>query len=64
MSDQSLRDINLRGQTGVGVLAVRRDGRMIPNPDADQVVNAGDSLLVMGMADQLSFLSTLLAPVR
>lgn len=62
LNAQSLRDINLRGQTGVGVLAVRRAGRMIPNPDADQVVFAGDSLLVMGMPDQLSFLSTLLTP--
>ncbi|HEY9900471.1 MAG TPA: cation:proton antiporter [Pantanalinema sp.] len=64
LNQQSLRDIDLRGRTGVGVLAVRHAGRVSPNPDADQVIRAGDSLLVMGMADQLSFLTRLLSPLR
>ncbi|HEY9856327.1 MAG TPA: cation:proton antiporter [Stenomitos sp.] len=59
----SLRDLDWRRRTGVGVLAVHREGRVIPNPRADKPLQAGDKLLVLGTQDQLAQLSRILPNV-
>lgn len=62
LDGHSLREVNVRKQTGVGVLAVRRDGRTIPNPRPDKKLGAGDEILVMGTQAQLkTFMTTLSA---
>jgi voltage-gated potassium channel len=58
--DKSIRQIQLRKQVGVIVLAVRRaDGQMVFNPDPDTVIQAGDFLIAMGSDQQLRDLNSL-----
>jgi len=45
---RSLRELDLRRQTGATVLALTRDGRASPNPDPDSQLQVGDLLAVMG----------------
>jgi CPA2 family monovalent cation:H+ antiporter-2 len=48
-----LREVDLRARTGVAVLAVLRDGRMIHNPAGDLRLQAGDQLVLIGSREQL-----------
>jgi len=51
---QSLRETNLRSQTGALVLAIRRyDGTLLGGPTGDTLLQAGDLLICMGTASQL-----------
>ena len=63
LDGHSLREVDVRGRTGVGVLAVRQDGKTIPNPKADKRLRGHDEILVMGTQAQLNQLSALLNPV-
>lgn len=54
---QSLRDLDLRNRLGIAVLALKRDGRVIPNPDSDDAFKDGDAILVMGDKEQLERLA-------
>ncbi|AKG24740.1 potassium channel family protein [Calothrix sp. 336/3] len=61
---QTLAQARLRAKTGALVLAIRRhDGTLIGGPNADTVFIAGDVLIAMGTAEQLSDLNKLLQPV-
>ncbi len=53
---RSLRDLDLRRKLGIAVLALKRGGRVIPNPDSDLEFASGDALLVMGAKDRLDAL--------
>lgn len=59
----SLREADVRGRTGVGVLAVRHQGVTIPNPKADRILHGRDEILVMGTQPQLKQLQQLLNPI-
>ncbi len=48
LADQSLGNLNLETETGVRVLAVRREGGWLLDPDADTVLAAGDVVLFRG----------------
>jgi voltage-gated potassium channel len=62
--DKSIRQMELRKQVGVIVLAVRRaDGQMLFNPDPDTLIQPGDYLIAMGNEEQLRNLTTLVAEV-
>ncbi|MGB0561694.1 MAG: potassium channel family protein [Spirulinaceae cyanobacterium] len=51
---QTLRETGLRLQTGVLVLAIRReDGTLIGGPTGDTYLHAGDLIICMGTAEQL-----------
>jgi len=51
---QSLRDLQLRRELGVIVLAIRKpDGNMLFNPPADAEIAGGDCLIVLGEQDSL-----------
>ncbi len=51
---QSLRDLQLRRELGVIVLAIRKpDGNMYFNPPAEAEIAGGDCLIVMGEQDNL-----------
>jgi voltage-gated potassium channel len=59
---QSLRQLNLRKETGVIVLAIRRPtGEMIFNPDPELVIQEGDFLISMGTEAQLRTLTEFVA---
>jgi CPA2 family monovalent cation:H+ antiporter-2 len=46
--DRSLRELDLRGETGATLIAVERMGEFIHNPNADFMFEAGDILLIVG----------------
>jgi len=50
---KTIKDIPLRSQTGVSVLAVSRAGRVLYEPGPDFQVYPGDRLVVMGPPDEL-----------
>jgi len=65
MDGRSLRDMQLRRDIGVIVLAIRRaHGSMEFNPPADARIHAGDFLIVMGEPEPLRKLETMLTGVR
>lgn len=51
---KSLAEIALRKKHGVTLLALRRDTRLIPNPDPDLPLAANDLLIVLGSPPDIS----------
>jgi voltage-gated potassium channel len=65
MVARTIRDMQLRKEVGVIVMAIRKsDGQMMFNPPADTAVQGGDFLIVMGRPDNLRALENLLAGAR
>ena len=61
-ASRSIRDLQLRRQLGVIVLAIRRaTSEMLFNPPADALINGGDYLVVMGGPEELAKLEKFLA---
>lgn len=54
LAGKSLAQVELRKKYGVTVLAIRRNSRMLPNPEPDMQLLADDLLIVMGTPDNLS----------
>lgn len=50
---KSLAELDLRGRTGATVLAIRRDGKPITNPGAEERLLVGDVLALTGSHDAL-----------
>lgn len=53
-SGRSLAQLSLRSETGATVIAVRRDEKLITNPDADFVLEPGDVVYLIGRKDNIS----------
>ncbi len=51
---QSLREIDLRAKTGASVVGIDRDGHTLVNPRADETLQAGDRVLLLGDDEQLA----------
>jgi voltage-gated potassium channel len=65
MVSKSLKQMQLRRDLGVIVLAIRKaDGTMIFNPPAEAVLQGGDFLIVMGEHEHVRKLEALLAGVN
>jgi len=64
-ASKSLRDMQIRKELGVIVLAIRKsDGRMLFNPPAEAEIESGDYLIVMGEAVNLQRFEHALTGVR
>ncbi len=64
IASKSLKQVQLRRDLGVIVLAIRKaHGEMLFNPPAEAVLEAGDFLIVMGEHQNVRKLETLLAGV-
>ncbi|WP_423751067.1 potassium channel family protein [Salinirarus marinus] len=50
---RTLGDLNLETETGVRVIAIRRAGEWIPNPDEETTLERGDVTLLRGTRDAL-----------
>lgn len=62
---KTLREANLRSQTGALVLAIRRaDGNLIAGPNGETPLLSGDVLICMGTAEQIRLLNRILSPLR
>ncbi|MDD5642392.1 MAG: cation:proton antiporter [Syntrophales bacterium] len=54
LAGKSLSQMELRKRYGLTVLAIRRDGQMLPNPEPDMQLKAQDLLIVMGPPDTIA----------
>lgn len=45
---KNLRELNVRAQLGVNILAVKREGKINVSPSADFVIEAGDVMVILG----------------
>jgi len=64
IASKSIKDMQIRRDLGVIVLAVRKgDGEMLFNPPADTLIVGGDCLIVMGRQENLRALEALVAAV-
>lgn len=54
ITGKSMAEVELRKKHGVTVLAIRRNSRMLPNPEPDMQLLANDFLIVMGSPENLS----------
>lgn len=62
---QTLMETQLRAKSGVLVVAIRRcNGELIVGPTGDSILEAGDSLICMGTAEQLRILNNILGPIK
>jgi K+/H+ antiporter YhaU regulatory subunit KhtT len=48
VAGRSLSELRLRNQFGITLLAVRREGKTIANPESSFVIHAGDILIFIG----------------
>lgn len=60
---KSMREANMRALTGASVIAMVRDGRVIPNPKSETVFVEGDMVGLIGSAVEIAQTALLLAPV-
>jgi TrkA domain protein len=60
LDGQSLMEAAVRERTGASVIAVLRGGRAIPNPQPDERIAAGDTLMVVGDREQVGRFGDLL----
>lgn len=60
---KSLREANLRALTGASVIALVRDGRVIPNPKSETGFVAGDIVGLIGSPVEIAETALLLAPL-
>lgn len=54
LAGRTLQESAIRQQTGASVIAILRDGKAYPNPQPDEVIQAGDTLMVIGDREQVS----------
>ncbi|NHN40907.1 cation:proton antiporter regulatory subunit [Halorubellus sp. JP-L1] len=45
---QTLAEARIRERTGVSVVAIQREGDLVPSPGPDSTIDAGDTLVVIG----------------
>jgi CPA2 family monovalent cation:H+ antiporter-2 len=64
MIGRKLREIPLRPQTGASIVAIERAGQRLINPGPDEVLCAGDRVLLLGQTDQLPAARDLLAELE
>jgi CPA2 family monovalent cation:H+ antiporter-2 len=62
MDGRTIADLGLRSRTGATVVAIMRDGRMIPNPPPSTAIEASDLLAIAGTADQRRAVEALAKP--
>lgn len=53
-SGKTLREIDLRAQHGLTVLAIRRDGKVHISPGGDDVIGPSDVLVLVGQTEDLA----------
>ena len=61
---KSFRELDIRARHGLNVIGIKKtDGKMIYNPSAEQIIDADDTLIMVGGGEQLSQIDDLCAPV-
>ncbi|HYR08083.1 MAG TPA: cation:proton antiporter regulatory subunit [Longimicrobium sp.] len=57
LADKTLADTRMRERTGASIIAIIRGGEARPNPQPDETLRAGDTLMVIGSRDQVRLAS-------
>jgi len=58
-----LRDLRIREETGCSVVAIKREERLIVNPEPDIVLEGGDALILIGSVEaEAAFMAKYAAP--
>lgn len=58
----TLKDANIKQDSGAMILAVNQNGKLISNPSPDLIFQAGDDLIALGTEQQLSRLAVISIP--
>jgi voltage-gated potassium channel len=58
---QSLASLEVLEKTGASVLVILRDKNVLPNPDPETVLRAGDQLLALGTVEELDELEAMIS---
>lgn len=53
VAGKSLKDLNIRQHYGVSILAIKRNGDILTNPDGDSLLEPGDEVIVMGLPEKI-----------
>lgn len=59
LAERTLEETEIRKRTGASVIAILRDGRALPNPQPDERIQPGDTLMVVGDREQVGRFSNL-----
>jgi monovalent cation:H+ antiporter-2, CPA2 family len=54
LAGQSIAEANIRARTGASIIALYRDGQVLPNPKSQTVLQAGDRLGLIGEPEQIA----------
>jgi CPA2 family monovalent cation:H+ antiporter-2 len=54
LAGQSLAELDLRNRTGLTLLAIRREGKLLTDLDAQTVICPDDELFVIGAPDKVA----------
>lgn len=54
LAGRSILESAIRRRTGASVIAILRDGRALPNPQPDDRIDPGDTLMVVGDREQVT----------
>ncbi|MDQ7038090.1 MAG: TrkA family potassium uptake protein [Aquificota bacterium] len=58
ITGRTLKDLDLRNRYGVNVVAIKRGGRIIPNPSAEDRIEEGDLILILSREEDLRRLTS------
>jgi uncharacterized protein with PhoU and TrkA domain len=61
LAGKTIKELDLRNQIGVTVLAIRREELVVSHPPAEFSLQGEDSIFVVGHSEQLSHCMTALA---
>lgn len=59
MTEKNLRELNLRANYNISVIAIVRDGNIIISPSPEHIIHEGDLLVAIGTRDDLAQFSNL-----
>lgn len=62
LAAQTLREADIRRQTGVSIIAIQRDEETIANPDPDRTITPGDVIVALGTRNEQAMLTKLIQP--
>ncbi len=57
---KSIGELGIRKRTGVSVIAIIREPESVPNPSAEEVLHAGDTIVVLGKQEGFEALRRLI----
>lgn len=54
LQGKSLKDLNIRAEYGINIMAIKQDDKVVVSPAADDVIQRDDVLVVIGKAEDIN----------